>query len=72
VVPIATDLCRIMYPSVYINRLSDGEMEISDVTKFRVTVATNYRMLTLGMNVIYLVGHEQASSLLCQSIVPIL
>jgi hypothetical protein len=57
-VSIATDTCMIIYPSIYINRFCDFELGSSDITKFRVSIAMNFRMLTLSVNLNYSVGHE--------------
>jgi hypothetical protein len=79
-VSIETDICMIIYLSVYIyiyiyiyiNRFCEGELGNSGITKFRVTIAVNFRMLTHCMNVSYSVCHERVSSLLWLCIIPIL
>jgi hypothetical protein len=41
------------------------------ITQFRVTTATSCRALTRVLNVIYVEGHERASSLLLQCTVSV-
>jgi hypothetical protein len=45
---------------------------VTKITLFRVTIATNCRALTRCMNVNYIVGHEQARSLLFRCILHVL